>query len=481
MAIGYSQDKFKKGTLMQLWYHWFRAVELLKPACSRHRTFLWLVVVLAAMTTRKDLAGVTSFVRSHWLKETCYDNLRKFFNTSAIKPDKLAGVWVTLCIKLFHSFLVVENERIVLLADGIKIPKEGKKMPGVKLLHQESESNSKAQYIMGHSCQAISLLVKGVSTFFAAPLISRIHEGIVLSNRSRLTLLDKLIKMLLQLNLVHDFYLVADAYYASKCIVNPLLDNGQHLITRVRTNVVAYEQAKQPQKAARGRPKFYGKKLKLRFCFKKDKMTTAASPVYNESNVNIRYRSMVLIWRPIGKLVQFVLVEHPTRGCMILMTTDLSLEPISVIKLYGLRFKIEVGFRQAVHTIGTFAYHFWMMDMVPIKRRSGNQYLHRKTQEYREQVAKKMDAYHRYIQIGCIVQGLQQYLSVSFPSLVWTHFGSWLRTMKTQQEPSEMVVAHAMTNSFPEFLASLHKDHYLRKFMSDKFDAGRCPQLLLGG
>lgn len=466
---------------MKLWYHWLKAVECLRPACARQRTFLWLIVVLAAMTTRKELAGVTSFVRSHWLHESCYDNLRKFFNSSGINPDKLSDVWVILCMRLFKPFLVIENGRIVLLADGIKIAKEGKKMPAVKLLHQESESNSKAEYIMGHSCQAVSLLVKGASTFFAVPLISRIHEGIVLSNRCRLTLLDKLINMLLQLNFCHGFYLVADAYYASKRIANPLLENGQHLISRVRTNVVAYQEAKQPKKAGRGRPKFYGKKLKLRFCFKKDKMITISSPVYNEKQVNIRYRSMKLIWRPMGKVVQFVLVEHPTRGRLILMTTDLSLDPVSVIKLYSLRFKIEVSFRQAVHTIGTYAYHFWMKDMTPIKRRSGNQYLHRKTQDYRKQVAKKMDAYHRYIQVGCIVQGLQQYLSVAFPTLVWKHFGSWLRTMKTQHEPSEMVVAHALTHCFPEFLTSLHKEHFLRKFISDKFDADRCPQLLLGG
>lgn len=466
---------------MQLWHHWIKVVEQLRPACSRYRTFLWLIIVLAAMTTRKDLAGVTSFVRSHWLKAACYDNLRKFFNSSGIKPDTLADVWVTLCLKIFKPFLVMENGRIVLLADGIKNPKEGKKMPAVKSLHQESESNSKAEYIMGHSCQAVSLLVKGTNAFFSVPLISRIHEGIVLSNRSRLTLLDKLITMLLQLDFTCGFYLVADAYYASKRIANPLLDNGQHLITRVRTNVVAFQEAKQPKRARAGRPKFYGKKLKLRLCFIKEKMTTAPSPVYNESNVNISYRSMTLIWRPMGKRVQFVLVEHPTRGRMILMTTDLLLDPLSVIKLYGLRFKIEVGFRQAVHTIGTYAYHFWMMEMTPIKRRSGNQYLHRKTDDYRRQVAKKMDAYHRYIQIGCIVQGLQQYLSVSFPELVWKHFGSWLRTMKTQQEPSEMVVAQAMSNSFPEFLTSLHKEHYLRKFIGDKLDVSRCPQLLLGG
>ena len=36
-------------------------------------------------------------------------------------------------------------------------------MPAVKMLHQQSASNSKPEYIMGHSFQAISLLVQGAS------------------------------------------------------------------------------------------------------------------------------------------------------------------------------------------------------------------------------------------------------------------------------------------------------------------------------
>jgi hypothetical protein len=63
---------------------------------------------------------------------------------------------------------------MVLVADGIKAPKRGKKMPAVKLLHQQSESNTKPEYIMGHSMQAISLLVNAAESVFAVPLAARI-------------------------------------------------------------------------------------------------------------------------------------------------------------------------------------------------------------------------------------------------------------------------------------------------------------------
>ena len=56
----------------------------LRPACARTRTLLWLLVVLAAMTVRTDLAGVTSLVRSHWLRPRCYHRLFYFFHSPSL-------------------------------------------------------------------------------------------------------------------------------------------------------------------------------------------------------------------------------------------------------------------------------------------------------------------------------------------------------------------------------------------------------------
>src|SRR5258708_27103694 len=130
-----------------LWRALWEILRELRPAFSRARTFLWFATAVVGFCTRADLAGVTSFVRGLGLTGPCYDRLLGFFHSRAINLDHLTRLWTALVVRLFP--VVKTNGRLVLVADGIKIPKEGKKMPGVKLLHQESQSNSKPAYIMG--------------------------------------------------------------------------------------------------------------------------------------------------------------------------------------------------------------------------------------------------------------------------------------------------------------------------------------------
>jgi hypothetical protein len=124
---------------MALWIEWFRCTYKLRAACSRRITFLWMALILAMMAIRPDLLGVTSFVRSSFLNPLCYHLLLNFFHSSAVALNLLLEVWVKLAMYLFHPIRV--NGYIVFVADGLKIPKEGKKMPAVKSLHQESGDN----------------------------------------------------------------------------------------------------------------------------------------------------------------------------------------------------------------------------------------------------------------------------------------------------------------------------------------------------
>ena len=359
---------------MALWIPWCNAIWQLRPAFSRLRTFLWFATAVAGFTVRTELLGATSLVRALNLNARFYNKLVDHFHSPAVKLDRLAALWTQTVLRLFPQPLRI-NGRCVVVGDGIKVPKRGRKMPGVKLLHQQSESNTKPEYIMGHSLQAVSLLV-----------------------------------------------------HAAK--LRSLLDDPKGL-----------EQAK--------------------------------SPVYGERQVVIHYKVRDLLWRPAGRLVRFVAVIHPTRGSCLLMCTDTSLAAIEIIRLYGLRFKIEHTFKQAVRLIGSFSYHFWMSDMKPVRRRSGNQHVHRASSEYRDLVRRKLHAYHVFIQAAVVCQGLLQYLAVAFPQRVWDAFGSWLRTIRPGIPPSELVVANALRHSMPEFLLNSAPDNVFAKFVIERQDTDK--------
>ncbi|MCQ2380605.1 MAG: transposase [Victivallaceae bacterium] len=284
---------------MKLWGYGIRILSSLRDAFPRTQTFYWFACAVCGFCTRCDLAGVTSFVRCLNLENIYYDRLLDMFHSKGLNFRKVRVLWWKAVLKFAGPMLWTVNGRIVLLGDGVKNPKSGKQMPGVKKLHQESDSNTKPEFIFGHLLQAISVVVNVREHMVAIPIGAEIHDGVVFSNRCKKTLMDKLLDMLCSIGIECPAYFVLDAYYGAEKMIRGTLKQGHHLVTRMKSNAVAYETPMEETKR-RGRKRVYGQKIKLRSLFN-------ATHEWFETELNlygkltkIRFFSKTMLWRYSG-------------------------------------------------------------------------------------------------------------------------------------------------------------------------------------
>ena len=114
------------------------------------------------------MLGVTSIVRALNLDNRCYNTLIDYFHSSAVKLDRLTALW-TVVLRLFPS-------RCACFTLGASWSATASRSPSAAARCRRSnscispEANTKPEFIMGHSLQAVSLLVQAAPGFFAVPL-----------------------------------------------------------------------------------------------------------------------------------------------------------------------------------------------------------------------------------------------------------------------------------------------------------------------
>ena len=419
----------------------------MRSVFPRKVTFFVFVTAVVGFMVRADQRGVTSIIRALDLKPAFYKSLLRFFR-SRVDPGKLADAWTRVVLNIFARHLVRVNGRIVLIVDGLKVPKEGRRMPAVKSLHQESENNSKPAFIMGHMFQSVALLVEGVRRRFAVPLTSRIHEGLKANNKDQKTLVDKLVLEIGWLPIREPFLVLADAYYCAENFVGLVIEQGGHVITVARSNAVAFEKPA-PKPRGRGRKPIYGAKVKLASFFA-GALTNANVNAYGGEPTDVRYWTRDLIWKGTGKIVRYVGAIFPSGKRAVLMCTDVELSPEAIIEAYSARMRIEQGFKVLLHNVGAYSYHFWTKAMKKIKRRSKGQFVHHEPEEVRSKMFDTHGAYELYVACGLIAQGLLQYLSVAFPAEVIALRGKWYRSQLATVSPTEEIVQDALRHALPQ-------------------------------
>lgn len=414
----------------------------LRPAFTRQATFAWFVVAFAGVVTRQDVYGVSSIIRALSLAPVCYPALLHFFHSTAWTAERLYRQWE---IWLIGQPVVERVEgRIVILGDHTKQPKDGRRMPQVTTMHQDSETSSKPSFFRGHHWGCLSLLGQADGKRFALPLWAEIHpEDSPNSRATRLVHVAAAIGLRLQAKQ----FLVLDAFFS----VGPVFlaaaeSNGRvHILTRAKKNIVAYRPPPPPRAHRRGRHRVYGQKLKLMSLFDKrpHDFLSAKALVYQQQET-VRYLVLDLIWKPAKGLVRFILIET-SRGRLILMSSDLTLGALQALSLYTARVRIESLFASVKNLLGGLAYHFWSKYLAPASRRPTRGTHPAPVSSRPDRTANTLAAIEKFMALHLIVLGTLQLLAATCADAVRHHAHCWLRT-PSGALPSDFVSRTALAN-----------------------------------
>ncbi|MEI7028427.1 transposase [Paenibacillus sp. y28] len=423
-----------------------------RPCFSRKATYDWFVVIVVGLMIRSDHLGLTAIIRSLAIHPRHYESMIHFFRSDAWSLDSLRLAWFKVVRRV--APLLYLHGRVVLVGDGMKQAKEGRYMPGVKKLHQESENSSKGEYIFGHLFGAIGILAGSPLKWFCLPLFINLQDGVKTifswdaSAEQRQD--SHVVQMINQaLSAARSFggaLLLLDRYFLSIPALKRLAEGNlsgesrMHIVTKAKLNAVAYERP--VRKSGRGRPPKKGKMLKLAELFHTHATAfqSVKVTIYGKEET-VSCLCLDLLWgQGLYQELRFVLVKQGERHS-ILVSTDLSLEATEIITLYGYRFKIECTFREMKQVIGAFGYRFWSRSMPKLKRylRKGEPHPMEQVQNEtdRSRIRQTLKAMEGFVMCSVIATGLIQLVALKFSGRTPARFFRYLRT------PSKVIVSEA--------------------------------------
>ena len=165
-----------------------------------------------------------------------------------------------------------------------------------------------------------------------------------------------------------------------------------------------------------------------------------------------------------GLLCKFLWVIHQVKGSIILCSTDVEISDDELLLAYALRFKIEVSYKQAIHSLGVYAYHFWSKNFKNSNSKKPV-IISDLPDKVKKSFVQKLNTFRIFIQTGLIAQGLLQYLVCKQPQDIWANFSYWIKTKKLNYFPSEWVSCIALKNALSEYLADNSEMSIFKKFL----------------
>lgn len=249
--------------------------------------------------------------------------------------------------------------RYVIGLDPTFVAKVKGRMLGVQPWRESSQNPDRGIQVVGHQWMIGGLLTRLGERWRCFPVWSRLVSGqqhpshFVVSPEGQahpMNIWETAIAMISQaagMLTEAPLSVVLDAYFAKACMLNPLIEMGVTLITRLRHDAVGWGD---PEYCGRGRPPQRGRKWKLAELWKTTPHETITAHLYGKVvTVSVVVRDVWL--REVSEKVRLVVVEGVQRP-ILLVCTDLSMTASQLLELYAARFSLELAIRDLKGFLG---------------------------------------------------------------------------------------------------------------------------------
>ena len=337
------------------------------PCFKQKRTFRYLIAFFKGfvLNGRKTVTGIFTLSEAdgHWT------NLYRFLKTYKWKTDRLCAKLCSLIIEKTESFAgerKLTRENAFAAIDQTFAEKTGKKFDGADIFFDHTSERN----ILGHCIFMQGILVPvPASGWTCIPVEASLYvrektineQNLKIEYRKMIPVAVEMAKNLAKI-VTKPLTIVADAFFYKKSFFKTLHDDGVSVVTRCRSDAVAYRPAPKPAKKKRGRPRKFGEKIKLR-------ETVKTGPL---SKMEIKHKGKL-------KTIEYVLLDllisgfaHPIRYLVIdniptpviLATTNLTLSASEILEIYRARFQIEFCFRDMKQHVGLTQYQIRRLEAI---------------------------------------------------------------------------------------------------------------------
>ncbi len=320
--------------------------------------YIWCLLVVPGRKTTRNMYRHCFFFRKN-VSSWC-----RFLTEYQWDYTEVMKRMFQLLLKIFPEELILYGS-VQACFDTTLNSKNSKKVLGIQKWGNHSGNADCGEYLIGHHWGVLGIIGFFKKRFICFLISFRLITGKIANcqwkchengKAEKLKIWDVAHAQVFQLHEwtkseKHKLRVVADAYFANKPFIQPLVDKEINVVTKLRANGVANLDPEPSQQKPRGRKRKYGKRIKVHDLWELAEHKMISVRIYGKlQDVEVAVADLWMLKS--SKKVRTVVLRSAKEKLMALISTDTSLTAAQIVEIYSSRFSIELAIRDVKQHLG---------------------------------------------------------------------------------------------------------------------------------